>query len=189
MKKTIIGIAALIALIAGIQVQAQQTPKNGSESIMGTWMIITSKIDGKLTDDSGDASSGNRRFLMLTDSHFVYGQIDPSTMKIKKFLFGGSYTLKDNQYTENLEPGGKKASHTIRLDGDKLYKSGSLTTGVPCEQVWERFKSAAPKSSRSAADGSVSVGQQLIDLSKAKEAGVITDAEFQVQKAKLLGNK
>jgi len=31
-----------------------------------------------------------------------------------------------------------------------------------------------------------SVGQQLVDLQKAKDAGAITDAEFQAQKAKLL---
>jgi hypothetical protein len=33
------------------------------------------------------------------------------------------------------------------------------------------------------------VGQQLIDLQKAKESGAITDSEFQAQKAKLLENK
>jgi len=33
------------------------------------------------------------------------------------------------------------------------------------------------------------VGQQLMDLQKAKEAGAITDTEYQEQKAKLLGNK
>jgi len=33
------------------------------------------------------------------------------------------------------------------------------------------------------------LGQQLIDLQKAKEAGAMTDAEYQVQKAKLLDNK
>ena len=34
------------------------------------------------------------------------------------------------------------------------------------------------------------VGQQLVDLQKAKEAGALTEAEFQEQKAKLLrGNK
>jgi hypothetical protein len=32
-------------------------------------------------------------------------------------------------------------------------------------------------------------GQQLIDLQKAKDAGAITDMEYQVQKAKLLGSK
>jgi hypothetical protein len=33
------------------------------------------------------------------------------------------------------------------------------------------------------------VGQQLIDLQKAKDSGAITDAEYQAQKAKLLENK
>jgi hypothetical protein len=33
------------------------------------------------------------------------------------------------------------------------------------------------------------VGQQLIDLQKAKDSGVITDAQYQDQKAKLLGKK
>jgi len=32
-------------------------------------------------------------------------------------------------------------------------------------------------------------GQQLIDLQKAKDAGIITDAEYQAQKARLLANK
>jgi Short C-terminal domain len=36
---------------------------------------------------------------------------------------------------------------------------------------------------------SITVGQQLIDLQKAKEAGAITDAEYQAQKAKLLNSK
>ncbi len=33
------------------------------------------------------------------------------------------------------------------------------------------------------------LGQQLIDLQHAKDAGAITDAEYQAQKAKLLGGK
>jgi hypothetical protein len=33
------------------------------------------------------------------------------------------------------------------------------------------------------------IGQQLIDLQKAKDAGAITDSEYQAQKAKLLANK
>ena len=37
--------------------------------------------------------------------------------------------------------------------------------------------------------GNATLGQQLIDLQKAKEAGAMTDAEYQVQRAKLLDNK
>lgn len=36
---------------------------------------------------------------------------------------------------------------------------------------------------------SVSVGQQLMDLQKAKDAGAITDAEYQAEKAKFLNQK
>ena len=32
-------------------------------------------------------------------------------------------------------------------------------------------------------------GQQLIDLQKARDSGAITDAEYQAQKARMLGSK
>ncbi len=34
-----------------------------------------------------------------------------------------------------------------------------------------------------------SVGQQLVDLQKAKDAGAITEAEYQAEKAKLLDHR
>jgi hypothetical protein len=37
--------------------------------------------------------------------------------------------------------------------------------------------------------GGNTLGQQLIDLQKAKDAGAITEAEYQTQKTKLLENK
>ena len=36
---------------------------------------------------------------------------------------------------------------------------------------------------------SPTVGQQLVDLQQAKDAGAITDAEYQAQKAKILSNR
>ena len=40
---------------------------------------------------------------------------------------------------------------------------------------------------RDAQRASNTLGQQLVDLKKAKDAGAITDSEYEVQKAKLLG--
>lgn len=37
--------------------------------------------------------------------------------------------------------------------------------------------------------GGGTIGQQLVDLQKAKDVGAITEVEFQTQKAKLLGEK
>jgi uncharacterized protein YceK len=37
--------------------------------------------------------------------------------------------------------------------------------------------------------GSTTLGQQLIDLQKARDAGALSEAEYQTQRAKLLGHK
>ena len=42
---------------------------------------------------------------------------------------------------------------------------------------------------RDAHHGNGTLGQQLIDLQKAKEAGAISEAEYQTQKARLLDNR
>ena len=42
---------------------------------------------------------------------------------------------------------------------------------------------------RDAHHGSGTLGQQLIDLQKAKEAGAISEAEYQTQKARLLDTR
>jgi hypothetical protein len=42
---------------------------------------------------------------------------------------------------------------------------------------------------RDGARSNATLGQQLIDLQKAKEAGAISEAEYDAQRAKLLGNK
>ena len=41
---------------------------------------------------------------------------------------------------------------------------------------------------RDARHGGGTIGQQLIDLQKAKEAGALTDAEYQTEKARLLSH-
>jgi len=50
---------------------------------------------------------------------------------------------------------------------------------------WSVGSSNTPKTTKVAP----TTGQQLIDLQKAKDAGAITEAEYQVQKAKLLGSR
>ena len=42
---------------------------------------------------------------------------------------------------------------------------------------------------RDGSRSSATLGQQLIDLQKAKEAGAISETEYDIQRSKLLGNK
>jgi hypothetical protein len=71
-----------------------------------------------------------------------------------------------------------------------IWSSYSLEGG----QGWRNFGGKAtvyPAESQTVSGHEVqspTIGQQLIDLQKAKDAGAITDAEYQAQKAKLLGN-
>ena len=58
-----------------------------------------------------------------------------------------------------------------------------LTATLLSGCAWE--VSGAPKH----ATVQPTLGQQLVDLQKAKDVGAITDAEYQTQKAKLLGDK
>ncbi|MGA2541266.1 MAG: SHOCT domain-containing protein [Verrucomicrobiota bacterium] len=74
--------------------------------------------------------------------------------------------------------------------GTNILSSSSLEGG----QGWRNLGGKAVLYPAQAATGepevkSPTIGQQLIDLQKAKDAGAITDAEYQTQKAKLLGNK
>ncbi len=55
-----------------------------------------------------------------------------------------------------------------------------LLTGCLALQVGGGDKKAEQKAT---------LGQQLIDLKSAKDAGAITDAEYESQKAKLLGHR
>jgi hypothetical protein len=76
-------------------------------------------------------------------------------------------------------------------NGTNIWTSYSLEGG----QGWRNFGGKAtvyPAQTQTVSGHEVkspTIGQQLIDLQKAKDAGAITDAEFQAQKAKLLGNK
>ena len=53
--------------------------------------------------------------------------------------------------------------------------------------VYQAPATGAPTENRGGQNPTI--GQQLIDLQKAKDAGVITEVEYQAQKAKLLGTK
>ncbi len=70
-----------------------------------------------------------------------------------------------------------KKLFTLVLAG---FAAAALLTGCIGVQLGGGTKSVTQKPT---------VGQQLVDLQKAKDSGAITDAEYQEQKAKVLANK
>jgi len=71
----------------------------------------------------------------------------------------------------------------LHFEGSKKNSTSNSTTNA----------TNAPNTDEHPAVGQATMaptlGQQLIDLQKAKDSGAISDAEYQAQKAKLLENK
>jgi hypothetical protein len=65
----------------------------------------------------------------------------------------------------------------LNFEGSKKSATSNTTTNSDQHPVVDQATTAP------------TLGQQLVDLQKAKDSGVITDAEYQAQKAKLLENK
>jgi hypothetical protein len=144
MKRTALMFATIAILALAAAVVAKQ-PAKSSDSHLGTWELVSTKYgDAK---DMTDYPKEHRRLKMLTETHFTWVDYDTTTRKIASSA-GGPYTLKDGVYTETIEfvgEGmepylGKKQEMTIKVDGDKLYQSGHLSSGYKIEEIWQRVK-------------------------------------------------
>ena len=172
----------ILAFLPGVFAQADAT----RHPLVGTWEFISATTaDGKENQAYSKAFQGIRAIKMITPTHYVILYIDRATGRITG-AHGGACWLGDGQLTEctqySTTPSADQSAKTtplkVRYDGDRFIQSfeggGSET--------WCR-------ASTSVVSGATTLGQQLIDLQKAKEAGAITDAEYKAQKAKLLEKK
>jgi hypothetical protein len=79
---------------------------NPSASLVGTWQLI-SETKIQKDDTTFTASAKDKRMIkIINDTHFAFLNHDlrkgPDSLKV--FVAGGgTYTLKDNHYTEHLE--------------------------------------------------------------------------------------
>ena len=147
----------LIILFAGCSTPPK---KNKFE---GVWELTSQKWDGK-------ESISGREIYIITNKHFsflIQDTADAKALLAKKSLRdslsafsddfyagGGSYKLNDSVYTEmiefflNPEHVGSSIDYIVKLDGDRLYKSGmfpELKDGkkvkdVFLEEVYKRIE-------------------------------------------------
>ena len=126
--------------------------------------------------------------------------------RMLKYLFGWSsryccsFCGKHHSEVANLIEGPDCyiCNHCVKICSDVLIKE--------CAEYREDFREACRKTEPSAAPNACpatlqagggtekattqpTIGQQLIDLQKARDAGAITDGEYHTQKTKLLGRK
>ncbi len=181
-----VGFIFAVALLPAVTAKAD----GPNEAFVGTWVLESDKIGkGEAVDHS--ATKKPRETLLVTGPHFIWGSLDPVKMKIVELRHAGQLTETENKgtFSEFVEYGGRKNRGmegksyvgTWRLEGDKLIKTGE-SNGEIKEQVFVRFVPAPTTEDT----GSTTLGQQLIDLKKAKDAGALSEEEFENEKAKLL---
>ncbi len=133
MKVKIALIIFVAALASCIRNTDSKESKKDLMPIVGTWKLLSGT-----TIENGDTTvtpySGNISFIkIINDTHFAFLQHDLSKGKDSSAVFaagGGTYSLKDSVYTENLEYcsardwEGNDFKFNISIKNDTLIQSG-----------------------------------------------------------------
>jgi hypothetical protein len=120
----------------------QAEARTGNE-LVGTWKMVKAKYGGteaKILDD-------HTEFKHITPTQFMLVAFDKDGKVIA--AIGGPYTLKGDKYEETPVYGlsdiftlvkGKPQSFTWKVEGNKWYHNGTLSSGLTIEEVWERVE-------------------------------------------------
>jgi hypothetical protein len=156
MKRTVIAIIAMLALVAASSLMgqaAQQSPgaKNPDKSaaassepsqlakdLIGTWVLVGTP------ERVGEPPAAGGQLKFYTGRHWLITQADPNT-GVVICHHGGTYTLTGDDYVETFEYANPSTLYLIhktnrfkvKVEGDTLTQIG---IGNPWTQVWKRAK-------------------------------------------------
>jgi hypothetical protein len=138
-------LAVLIALVLTATALADE-PKGDQKSenkLVGTWKRISAKYDGM----ESKLPEGMTQLKHVTPQQFMWAVYDKDG-KVEACL-GGSYSLNKETYEEVPEYGigevleqlkGKPQTFRWKVEGNKWYHDGKLSSGTTIEEVWERVE-------------------------------------------------
>jgi hypothetical protein len=114
----------------------------GGKFLAGNWRITQREQNGQLTPIH---TTGARKTIkILSGTRFQWAAINTETGEFSG-TGGGTYTLKDGIYTENIEffsrdssRVGMSLSFNGKLDKNDWYHSGKSSRGDPINEVWSR---------------------------------------------------
>jgi hypothetical protein len=147
MKLVTISVRGLVvvAALAAAAAARGDDPKGESKAdnkLVGSWKLMSAKYDGK----ESALPRGYTQLKHVTPTQFMwaaYGEDGKVTAAL-----GGTYTLKGDEYVETPEYGmagfeqvkGKPQVFKWKVEGNKGYLTGKLSTGRAVEEVWERVE-------------------------------------------------
>jgi hypothetical protein len=139
-------LAVIMAVAVTAAAARADEPKQGAAAdnkLVGTWKCVSAKYGGREVN----RPDGYTQLKHVTPTQFMWAFYDGEG-KVSAAL-GGSYTLKGNEYVEMPEYGvgsvldqlkGKPQVFTWKIEGNKWYHAGKLSSGLTIEEVWERVE-------------------------------------------------
>jgi hypothetical protein len=132
LKKTTL-IMKNLYLLALLTILASCQKKSEKNQIEGTWKLLSGTLIEKGDTTITDYTHGKSFIKIINGSHFAFFLHDLSNGKDSSAVYssgGGTYTLKNDQYTENLEYCSDRAwegnsfNFKIEIKGDTFIQSG-----------------------------------------------------------------
>lgn len=111
--------------------------------LVGTWKMVKAKFGSK----DFKIPEGNTQIKHITPTHYMFVDFDKDGNVFD--ARGGPYTLKGDRFEATPEYGlsenfnvlkGKPQSFTWKVEGNKWYHNGTLSSGLTIEEVWERVE-------------------------------------------------
>ncbi len=139
------GLLVIFALAVTVTTARSADSKGDVKSdnkLVGTWKMISAKYDGQ----DFKYPEGLTTVKHVTPTQFMWVTYDKEG-KVTRAA-GGAYTSKGEVYEETPEYGissdfdeikGKAHTFKWRVEGNKWYHNGKLSSGLTIEEVWERI--------------------------------------------------
>ena len=125
-------IISVTSVILSCNVQVKKEFKN-QLPIEGTWHLLSGQTILKSDTVFTDYTRGQKMIKIINKTHFAFLRHDLNGGKDSAAVYsagGGTYSLKDDQYTENLEYfsdrgwEGNSFHFTIEISNDTLIQTG-----------------------------------------------------------------
>jgi hypothetical protein len=138
-------ISLALVTVCGLVIAAAREPDSGNR-LVGTWRMVSFKYGDAA--QSSPAPADTVHLKHVTPTHFTVVSYDARTRQVTR-VGGGSYSLQGRSYKEQVEYAlsdsfnnllRKEQSFTWELKDDRWIHSGSLSSGLKIEEVWERVQ-------------------------------------------------
>ena len=133
--KRIAALSILVITIAACDHKKEETATVRTPAeLEGVWQLISGRMIAKTDTTYTDYTKGEKMIKIITPTHFSFFRHDLNKGKDSAAAVfsagGGTYTLKGDQYAENLEYcnardwEGHSFSFTVTFAGDTLVQTG-----------------------------------------------------------------